>query len=260
MYNKKLLSQVDIRHSKPHSTLSYNSYVSIKHKYLFMSVPKAACTKVKWSLHQLEGYSPPDQLSLLHSRPEDGQPFVRSLKDFNREEALDILTSPDWFRFCFVRNPYDRILSAYRSKILSGDPQYGNLRDKIRRLYRYPTTDSGERIGGVTFHDFVRYVHRMPDRNRDYHWRSQFNITLCDAIDYSYIGRFENFEEDFTELLRKFDAPEELITAVPERLNKTPPLPHPAVYDRDIAKLVYEMYREDFAVFDYVRDSWLISD
>lgn len=260
MYNKKLLSQVDIRHTKPHSTLSYNSYVSIKHKYLFMSVPKAACTKVKWSLHQLEGYSPPDQLSLLHSRPEDGQPFVRSLKDFNREEALEILTSPDWFRFCFVRNPYDRILSAYKSKILNDDPQYVKLQDEIRRLNRYPTMGSGEHIGRVIFHDFVRYVHGRPDRRRDYHWRSQDNITLYDAIEYDFVGRFETFEADFTKLLRRFDAPPELVSTVPERLNKTPPLPLAAAYDRGIAQLVYEMYRKDFAGFDYRRNSWLMMD
>jgi hypothetical protein len=259
MNKKKLLRHIDLCHEEPHSTLSYNSYVSSEHRYLYMSVPKAACTKVKWSLHQLEGYTLPDELRRLHSRHPEDQPFVKSLKDFDKEEALEILTSPDWFRFCFVRNPYDRILSAYKSKILSDDPQYMTLQDEIRRLNHYPTSGSGEYLGRVTFHDFVRYVHGKPDRVRDYHWRSQVSITLHDAIDYRFIGRFELFEEDFTELLRRLKAPEALVATVPVRLNKTSELPRAAAFNREIAQFVYEMYLEDFDYFNYGRDSWLIS-
>lgn len=41
------------------------------------------------------------------------------LQDFATPMIVEMLTSPDWFWFCFVRNPYDRHLSAYKDKMLN---------------------------------------------------------------------------------------------------------------------------------------------
>lgn len=47
-----------------------------------------------------------------------------------------MLSSPEWFRFCIVRNPYDRLASAWKDKLLSdNDPGYAWLRDEIRKAF-----------------------------------------------------------------------------------------------------------------------------
>jgi hypothetical protein len=167
------------------------------------------------------------------------------------------MTSPEWFRFCFVRNPYYRLFSAYKSKILNyGDMQYQFVRDAIRAKWDYPVRD-GRPAGMVAFRDFVRYVEEMADPDRDFHWRSQTAIVMPAMIQYDLIGRMETFAQDFEQVLRRLSASAELIAAIPEAVNPTTKMYHAAAYDRELAWRVYDMYRVDFETFGYDRDSWL---
>ena len=38
--------------------LAHTSYVSKKHKYVYLEVPKAACTRIKYIIHTLEKLNP----------------------------------------------------------------------------------------------------------------------------------------------------------------------------------------------------------
>ncbi len=76
---------------------------------------KVACTTVKVTLYHLAGNQVPTESNHIH-----GLDFGMFLGDYSTEEIIEILTSPEWVRFCFVRNPYHRLLSAYKSKI--GNP------------------------------------------------------------------------------------------------------------------------------------------
>lgn len=69
-----------------------------------------------------------------------------------------MLSSPEWLRFAFVRNPYARLFSAYKSKIgNTWEQEYDWLRDQIREAFDYPVRD-GSRVGMVAFDDYVRFV------------------------------------------------------------------------------------------------------
>ncbi len=202
----------------PHSNLAYPCWASPKHKYIYMSIPKNACTKIKLVLHQLDGYAVPEDMGQIHHRELPGHTFVPKLTDFQAAEAVEMLTSGKWFRFCFVRNPYFRLFSAYKSKIMWGDPQYEYARNEIRRANDYPLSD-GQPAGIVAFRDFVRYVEETPDSERDAHWRSQTSSLTPDVIDYDFVGRFESFQEDFGRVLCQLRAPDKLIAGLSERVN-----------------------------------------
>ena len=141
---------------KKWSPLSSGSWVSPLHKYFYIHVGKVASVKIRYCLHILEGYPEPE-IGQLTRRSMPNQSFVPKLTDFDTARAVDILTSPEWFRFCFVRNPYHRIFSAYKSKIMSGDSQYQFVRDEILSTRNYPVRD-GWPAANVTFRDFVLYV------------------------------------------------------------------------------------------------------
>jgi hypothetical protein len=244
-------------HRRGHLSLWWHSWASPVHKYLYVAVGKAACTKIKLSLHQLEGFPPLENGSYVHDRDRPGIPFVPRLTDFTNAEAIEILTSPEWFRFCFVRNPYYRLFSAYKSKMLNYlDPQYQPVRDEIRSRWNYPIRD-GHPSGMVAFRDFVTYIEEQADPDRDFHWRSQTAIVMPDIIKYNFIGRMESFAQDFEQVLRRLNASAELIAAIPEAVNPTTKMYHAAAFDRELASRVYDMYRDDFMCFGYDRDSWL---
>ena len=257
MIDKDQLGALVVSHRRTHGVLWWHTWASRSHKYLYVAVGKAACTKIKLTLHQLEGYPPVDDPSLIHDRDHPRCAFVPRLTDFPNEEAIDILASPEWFRFCFVRNPYYRLFSAYKSKMLNYlDPQYQPVRDHIRGKYGYPVR-GGQPAGMVAFRDFVRYVEEMTDQDRDFHWRSQTALVMLAAIEYGFIGHLESFQDDLEHVLRRLGASDELIGTIPEPVNPTTKMYHAAAYDRELAARVYDMYRDDFENFGYDCDSWL---
>ena len=194
---------------------------------------------------------------MVQHREQEDCEFVPSLLDFSDEECVNILTSPKWFRFCFVRNPYFRLFSAYKSKFLNYlDSQYHWLRDRIREKYDYPIRD-GQPAGMVAFRDFVKYLREDPDVFTDAHWCLQTYHLMLDTLQYDMLGRIETFEKDFGQVLRRLDAPAHFTDEITQRVNTTTGMYHAAVYDKELADCVYEMYKGDFERFGYDRDSWL---
>lgn len=147
-----------------------------------MAIPKVACTTVKVTLHHLAGNPIPEDQSEIHN-------FDVGLRlwDFSVEEIAEMFSSPEWVKFCLVRNPYDRLFSAYKSKIgNTSDTQYGWLRDAIRQTYKYPIRD-GRPATMVTFRDFVQYLVNAdaqvryllkPDGIFDAHYNVQSHILM----------------------------------------------------------------------------------
>lgn len=242
-------------------SFSYHGWVVPEYKCLCMTTPKVACTTVKVTLYHLAGKPVPAQPDDVHGL--DVGLFVGK---YSTEEIVEILTSPEWVRFCFVRNPYDRLLSAYKSKIANrGDIQYSWLQNAILEEFSYPDWD-GRRSVRVTFADFVHFLSDLggkvryefkPDAIFDGHFNAQTRILRQDLIEYDLTGRFENFEVDFKAILRRLGAPEETVALVSERRNVSPHVPLNVAYTRELAALTYDLYRDDFEAFEYDRDSWL---
>jgi hypothetical protein len=234
-------------------TWQYHARVSLRYRYLTVATPKVACTTVKRVLQYWQGEPDAENRNKVHYTGN-----TLRLARFDIETVARILTDPHWFRFCFVRNPYDRIFSAWKSKIgNTWDRQYDRLRDRIRVAYEYPEPREGLQPM-VFFADFVRFVTESDDRGviHDGHWERQVNVLLYDLFPYDVIGRFESFREDFVRLLRRLRAPDDVIIMAIEVTNPTAPVPLAAAYDDDLADRVYHYYRADFEAFGYDRDSW----
>ena len=83
------------------------------HKLVFFPVPKNACTVFKKLFRRMMGYR--DWLEKNPHAPSDID-GLKHLGHFSRDEQLAMMTSPDWTRAVFVRDPLERILSAYLDK------------------------------------------------------------------------------------------------------------------------------------------------
>jgi hypothetical protein len=250
MKTRELAALVDAkRKDDPGDTFGF-SRVSRRYKYLWVSLPKAASVTTALILRELDGnpYTGGDLWK------DEG---VSTLKDFTTAEIVEMLTSQEWFRFAFVRNPYDRLFSSYKDKIMrsDGDPWYSRHRSEIRAAFDYPVRD-GDRVGTVSFRDFVRHI-QSGAHACDPHWCVQAKRLMTDIIPYDFIGRFERFGDDFRSVLQRLNASAELLRAELPVCNQTPKIPLAAAYDRDLADTVYEMNQEDFETFGYHRDSWM---
>lgn len=214
-----------------------------------VAVPKVACSTLKLAVHTFE--DPSNEIEWWQTHADWPGWCALNHPD---DVVLDILSSVDWFRFCFVRNPYDRLVSAWKSKIVTdADGGYGWLRDAIRETFNCPV-DRAEPIGLRNAFDYVTGKDLVA--GRDWHWLPQCALLHPDVIPYDVIGRFENFADDFRLIFGQLGAPPKVLAMADTRYNATADTDFRDFYDADLAERVCAFYEQDFKTFGYDRDSW----
>jgi len=230
----------------------YHSRVAESKKCVYVGNHRAGSTTIKVLMHVMEGGEIPVSAD---GTWDDIHRTGITLSCLLPEKVVEIALSPEWFWFTFVRNPYTRLVSAFYAKIIPGPrmPEggwYEYVRCRVRRN------------GVLTFESFVEYVQwafkeNFPDgsRERDDHWGIQSRILLLDLLPYDFIGRFEYFETGIRLVLDKLGALD-LMPLAMQNHSVTSEKGSKFVYDERLAKIVYEVYRQDFERFGYEKDSW----
>jgi sulfotransferase famil protein len=112
-----------LHHNLPYECLNYGANISLMHKYIYIETAKCGCSTIKLTLQRLElgdvNYKR-DDFEEIHVREYSPLLTPRQVGSFR-----NLLNRPDYIKFCFVRNPYTRLLSAYLDKFVRQeyDPQ-----------------------------------------------------------------------------------------------------------------------------------------
>lgn len=177
--------------------------VDDRNKVLFCFIPKVASTG--WRNTMASIYKGKDNVSVIQG--------IHNPK-YMRRLGLDILSSYNktesdirlqtYKTFLFVRNPFERLVSAYRDKFEDGSNSFFNEKHgkKIVQLYRQNSTkeESNDSNNNVTFSELVQYA---LDGHGEPHWSPyQDHCCLC-RVKYQYVGKFETLHHDTTEILQK---------------------------------------------------------
>ena len=136
----------------------------------------------------------------------------------------------DYFKFAFVRNPWDRLVSAWYQKIYE------------RNTYNFSPSVHAEL---QNFENFVFYCSTMNVKIGNPHFRLQ--SALIDLNEVDYIGKFENFDEDLKRLFKILGLP---ITQIPHQ-NKSKRKNYKSYYTEDTMQQVAKIYQKDIQVFGY---------
>jgi hypothetical protein len=165
--------------------------------------------------------------------------------------------------FCFVRNPYARLRSAWQNKFAQGHLQ-GYSRSirrrelgRLRRFARSAALPGGADGSAIPFATFLAYVESQRAGQRDHHWDDQYHVLLMDDVQYTACFRMEG---DFTAGMRRIFERIGFTDEVMERLLATRKNMSPAddapVYTAALAARVRHLYARDFATFGYDPESW----
>ncbi|XP_070354855.1 carbohydrate sulfotransferase 8 isoform X1 [Equus asinus] len=184
-------------------------FVEDRHRVLYCEVPKAGCSNWKRVLMVLAGLAS-STADIQHNTVHYGSALKR-LDTFDRQGILHRLST--YTKMLFVREPFERLVSAFRDKFEHPNSYYHPVFGKaILARYRANASREALRTGsGVRFPEFVQYlldVHRPV--GMDIHWDHVSRLCSPCLIDYDFVGKFESMEDDANFFLSLIQAPRNL--------------------------------------------------
>tara|TARA_Y100001973_G_C5097958_1_gene281071 strand:- start:187 stop:759 length:573 start_codon:yes stop_codon:yes gene_type:complete len=188
--------------------------VNHEKKYVFISIAKTASTSIRRRL----GYNddPPPEI------------YHMFLKDIIKEQPK----AKDYFKFAFVRNPYDRLYSTYINLKYDGHDWATHLKKKS--TFREFVLDFKQS-------EYCNYIHLQP----------QSSYIKCDEnIAVDFLGKYEALNEHFKIVENILKLPNKKLI----KLRSASVVPEePKFYDEGMKQIVRDIYKEDFERFGYVK-------
>ncbi|XP_039267486.2 carbohydrate sulfotransferase 10-like isoform X1 [Styela clava] len=190
-----------------HPTIYYSS----KYNVMFCEVAKVGCTQFKLALLEMENIvRDPYKLEHedIHAAAYDSRTMLEHVNNLTKiKEVIDT-----YFKIMIVREPFQRLLSAYNDKLAPKKdfyhPKYTPISEYIReKFHRSNTTQKM-----ATFENFIDFLldQNQKGKTLDLHW--DLYTRACDpcVYKYDYIARLETIEKDARYLEEKLGLNKEL--------------------------------------------------
>ncbi|KAG7486969.1 carbohydrate sulfotransferase 12 [Solea senegalensis] len=255
------------------------------HQIIYCYVPKVACTNWKRVMVVLsqslispdsgKPYTDPEALppDIVHN----SSLYLTFAKFWRRYGSLSrhlmALKLQHYTKFLFVRDPFVRLISAFRNKF--GRPNkdfYTYFGSVILRRYGNVSGSLPEKAAeafaaGIkpTFEQFIRYL-LDPETEKENifneHWRQVYRLCHPCQIKYDFIGQLETLENDSDKLLKLLKLDHLLHFPLGAR-NQTA-----ASWERDwfaqipltMRKQLYKLYEADFKLFGYPKPEGILHE
>lgn len=175
----------------------------VNHEYrcIFIEVPKTASTSVRKVL---------------------GQPGTPHLDILQIRDEVPPEIFESYFKFGFVRNPWDRVVSLYQRKKVHGQ---------------------------ATFADFVHWIRNASDTcryPREHENQLDWFTDENGEVIVDYIGKFETLAEDWSKIRRRIGCESKLPHA-----NAKPHKYYSSYYTPELVEVIRRKFRTDIEYFDY---------
>lgn len=201
-----------------------------EHGLVFVAIPKVAQTSMRAALAAHAAGA----LEVDANEAERWEALAVERYQINAYPPELRRLSANSFSFAFVRNPLDRLFSAYVNKVLAPVD---------------PSMNLFERHGispGMSFPDFVEAVLPLSEDRCDIHLRSQYRfISDREGVIVDYVGRFERLGSDWDVLRERFGLP-----ALPKQ-NVSSERSYRDAYTPALARVVAGRYARDIELFGY---------
>jgi len=203
--------------------------ISHKYKFIFFAIPKTGTHSVRQALREHMGPEDVEQVGLFvqkrFSFPElkdftSGHVSVRQI-----QPALADAVFNDYFKFAFVRNPFDRFVSycSFMSR------HNGAFAANPREFMKYILTQL-KPLDHLLFKPQCEFV-------LDHHEKLAVN----------FIGRNESMQNSYDEICSTIGITPVKLGVVNSSLHR----PYMEYYDSELLELVASQYRKDFDLFGY---------
>lgn len=212
--------------------------ISHSHKFIFLATPRTGSTTVRYILDR---YS--DIASVHITEITNDFPFYHHISAL---ELKSIFEDRGWNwnsyeKFCFVRNPFDRIVSLYHHHLwMRNYIKVNSVRTFIRKLWVITTRSP-------CFRDYVNSIDsksRLPTSLKSFLCDREGNFLVNEIL------MFERLADELPKFLSRFDIS---ITAedIPHLNASVDRLDYRKYYDEESKNRVRELYKYEFERFGY---------
>ena len=192
--------------------------MSKEHKAGLCPVPKAASTtQTILMVHSILRTIPDSYVTVTESldhgvlRQEATKLTLAHLSPMDKVAALN-----EYFLVLMFRNPFDRLLSAYRTKFSRLRPNRKEFyAEKLWILSHYHPgiykewLDANQSYSvNISFEDFVDFLTTTHQLDNNPHFMSVMSLCNPCKVRFSYYGNFKTFEHDIGVLMKKMQASE----------------------------------------------------
>jgi len=141
-----------------------------------------------------------------------------------------------YFKFAFVRNPWDRLVSSY-FYLRNGGSGGEDKEWADRNLVRYP--------------DFRSFVHGWVNEENVMTWRhfvpqSYYILDCAGTVKVDFVGRYERLAEDFRYVSGRLGR-----NVAIAAMNASTHAPFSSYYDAEMSAVVQRVYARDIEAFGY---------
>lgn len=246
-------------------------FVARPHRIMYCPIGKNGCTFLKTQMIKLA--ETPDEERLLRNVHVFTDNFNTGLQlsDYPRNTVQEMIKSPDYFRFAVIREPGDRLLSAYIEKFVRNRLNSGNTLQhtwtvvgpvQAARGIATPDFDLG-----ISFRDFITWISGVPSRELDPHWRPQAHY--LQGISWDRLYRFDDMDSLITDLEArsgheldrsplnvtgsgKGDLRPGAMDMLPGELSALPRIDRASFWDEELDSLVRTQFAEDYALYESI--------
>lgn len=125
--------------------------------------------------------------------------YVRTglqLSDYTEDQVARLITAKQYFKFAVLRDPADRLLSAYIEKFVMGRLEPANIHHTKSVIVPVQSMNGlmpADYDHGITFRQFVNFIAQTNTARLDTHWRPQADYLA--GIDYDRLFRIDQLDE-----------------------------------------------------------------
>jgi len=202
--------------------------ISPNHKYVFVAVPKTGTHAVRQALRPHMGAGDMEQVGLFVKRqfpiPDlakvgHGHISLEQLRKF-----MDPAKFAEYFKFAFVRNPFDRFIS-YCSFITRERGGFKTDPEKVMR----------------------RVLANPPSEHVLFWPQNTFLVDGEGKLLTDYVGRVETMQQSFEFIASKIGVPAVQL----DKVNATERSAYRDYYDQELIDGVAKLYADDLRLFEY---------
>ena len=258
---------------------------SMKHKCLFVHIPRNAGSSFREALgiRSPNNHTPPQELNgdfEYRSKDESKLPIFLQLhhlcmKHIQMLEVLEFSLFTDSLKVAFVRNPWDKVVSAYSHYYHKVSVDFEDYIIKVEKIVSFINENfvfDLENIFYKQYSDLMISTLKLSGPGRfglnlsineialntylwvDPHFLPQ-HLFIYDEFDNQLVdcvGRFENYEKDAEDILNHLGILPNLASQMSKpHLNSSIHENYRDVYNLKTRDIVYNLFKKDIQTFDY---------